>query len=357
MKILSIGLDSKILDKNSDVSGRVIEYGKLVERYDIVVPYRKKVKLKISNNINAYGSGGKNKIIQFFKLYFLASKKLKKEKYDVITVQDYYFIALVAYFLKLKYKAGLEIQVHGFEKYFGIRKIIAKFLIPRADSIRVVSKRLKEKIIKDFKVKEDKIINIPIYVKIGEYKKNNFKENNDKIIFLSAGRFVKVKNIEMQIEAMSANELRQENCELWIVGEGKFKNKYEELIKKFKLKDKVKIFKWQDLSSFYKKADIFLLSSDYEGWGMVVVEAASFGLPVIMTNVGCAGEVIVDNKSGFVSPVGDKKRFKEKMLELMKNKEKIISMGDEARKAVEKLPNKEETLKLYKKSWMRAVII
>jgi hypothetical protein len=41
----------------------------------------------------------------------------------------------------------------------------------------------------------------------------------------------------------------------------------------------------------------------------------------------------------------------------MKNKEKIISMGDEARKAVEKLPNKEETLKLYKKSWMRAVII
>ena len=55
-----------------------------------------------------------------------------------------------------------------------------------------------------------------------------------------------------------------------------------------------------DPFSYYKTADLFLLTSNYEGYGMAVVEAMAAGCPVIMTDVGLAGEVLIDKKDGLV---------------------------------------------------------
>jgi len=351
MKILSFGLDNSLLEKNSHLARRVVGYGEIVDKYIVLVPTPKDEEKVLSNKVKVYGVGGRGKILKFLRVFNLAKKLLQGEDYDLITVQDQYYLAWLAWKLARQFKIGLEIQVHGFEKFFGWRKMIAKFVIPRADAIRVVSQRLKKQMIDDFGVKEEKITVVPIYVE--RISHIAYRTSPDgKFIFLTVSRLVPVKNIEMQIRAFKNLELRFKNIELWIAGEGELREKLEVETHNHA---SVRFFGWQnDLGKFYSQADAFLLTSNYEGWGMVIIEAASFGLPIIMTDVGCAGEVIKDGESGIVIPVGGQKELEAAMRKIIEDEDLRQKLGEGAKKAVEKLPSKEETLKLYLESWRKA---
>jgi len=295
MKILSLGLDNSILNKASALAGRTIEYGDLVEKYIVIAPSQKNENIELSEKVKVYGSGGNNKSAQFIKIYNLARKLLREEKYDIITVQDQYYLALIGLYLAKKFKIGLEIQVHGFEKYYGLRKLMAKYVLPRANAVRVVSQRLKNRMINEFKVKEEKITVVPIHVDTSNLSPLQRGIKGVNLIFFTAGRLVPVKNIGLQIEAMAEVVKKYPNTELWIIGDGSERAKLEKLSCELRVTSYVKFFGFQkDVRSYYNQTDVFLLTSNSEGWGMVVIEAAGFGLPIIMTDVGCAGEVIKD---------------------------------------------------------------
>ena len=341
MRILSLGLDKSVLDPNSKTAKRVAEYRNLVEKYIVLVP----------NN--------QSKILSFFDLYCRAKDAVEKEKIDLIIVQDPYFIGLLGYFLAKKYGIRLEIQIHGFEKFFGIRKLISKFVISHADSIRVVSQRLKTRLINEFWVKESKITVIPIFVPMPNFfsiEKFKNKDKESRFIFLTVGRLVPVKNIALQIEAFKKISDKYPKAELWIVGDGPEKNNLIKKISDNKLQDRVKLLGYQEnVDDFYEQADVFLLTSDSEGWGMVVIEAATYGLPIIMTDVGLAGEIIVNNESGLVVPVGDKRALIQVMIKLIENPDLRLNLAAGAIEAIKKLPAKEDVLKLYKESWQKAL--
>ncbi len=362
MKVLNLSLDNSILDKNSSSAKRIIEYGNLVEKYVVIVPNRKNKKVDLSKKSLAIGVGYFIKIFALFKIYKIAKRILSEKKYNIITVQDQYYLALIGFILSKKFKIELEIQIHGFEKYYGLRKIIAKFILPRANLIRVVSKRLKKYMINEFKVNESKITVIPIFVNIKNNEQinlhiNNAENQDNKFIFLTVGRLVPVKNIKIQINAMKrVAKQNKEKIELWVIGKGLERKKLETESKKLDLKNNIKFWGWQNnLAKFYKQADTFLLTSNYEGWGRVIIEAASYGLPIIMTDVGCAGEVIINNKSGLVIPTNNQKKLEEAMIKLINNIELRKKLGKNALKAVQNLQSKEEILRLYKKSWEIAI--
>lgn len=358
MKILNFGVDNSIIDQNSSLAQRVRDYSQLVDRYDIVVISENDKVVDLFPRTTIRGVATKNKIFGFFHFFKISYGIVEKKKYDIITVQDPYFLALVGLILAKKFKIGLEIQVHGWEKFGGLRKIVAKYVLPRADAIRTVSQRLKKQLINEFKVKEKKITVVPIYVEILDLKSqiSKTKKVDEKFIFLTAGRLVPVKNIGLQIEAMAEIVKKYPETKLWIVGEGKERKNLEFRIKNYELGSNIKLFGWQkNLDKFYNQADAFLLTSNYEGWGMVIIEAASYGLPIIMTDVGCAGEIIKNNESGIVIPVGDKEKLVKTMAEVMENRELRKKLGQGAKTSVEKLPTKEETLNLYKESWEKAM--
>ncbi len=359
MKVLSIGLDNSILDKNSHLAGRAVEYGEMVDKYVVIVPADKDRKVILSGKADAYGVGGMVKLVKLVRLYKLGKKLLRKDKFDIITVQDQYYLGWIGLKLARKFKIGIEIQAHGFEKYKGLRKLIAKYVISNAGVIRTVSQRLKKHLIKEFGVDESRITVVPIYTNIalttGLPRRSASRPPRNDIVFLTIGRLVPVKNIEMQIRAMAEVVKKHKNVELLIVGDGNEMENYKLQITNYELEGRVKLLGWQEyLSEFYKKVDAFLLTSNTEGWGLVVIEAASFGLPIIMTDVGCAGETIKDGESGIVIPVGDQKALEEAMIKLIEEPELREKLGQGARRAVEKLPSEEETLKLYKKSWNMA---
>ena len=358
MKVLSFGLDSSVLNRESLLAGRVVEYGELVEKYTVAAPGLKDEEISLSGRVRIYGVGGCCRIWKLLKIYFRAKKILQAEKYDVLTVQDSYYLALIGWRLAEKFNIGLELQIHGFEKFVGLRKLIAKFIVPRADAIRTVSQRLKKQLIEEFGVAEGKITVVPIYVesRIKNYELR-IKNNSEKFIFLTVGRLVPVKNISLQIEAMQEVVKKYPGAELWIIGNGPERKNYELRITNYELGKNIKLLGRKDnLDEYYNSADAFLLTSNSEGWGLSVIEAAAHGLPIIMTDVGLAGEVIKNNESGLVIPVGDKEKLIEAMEKIIIDKNLRKRLGSGAQAAIKKLLSKEKTLELYKKSWQKAAV-
>ena len=368
MRVLSISLDKKILDKNSKTFKRQKEYADLIDEYCIVVFGPKK---EIRNEtLFIYGSGGNSKISRFFKAYKKAKQILENKDLRnwLITTQDPFFTGLLGYLLKGKFYIKLHVQIHGFEKFFGLRKLIAKFIISRADGFRVVSKRLKKRLIDEFGIKENKItvvyiftptninLNIKYAEKLQKITSSYLTKKVEKFIFLTVGRLVPIKNIQLQVRAFIEISKKYPDIELWIIGNGPGKYKIQDAKNGIQIPQGIKLLGWQDnLDKFYSQADIFLLTSNYEGWGLAVIEAANYNLPIIMTDVGNAGEIIKNNESGIVIPINNQKELEKAMIKLIEDKELRKRLGDNAKKALSKLPSKEETLELYKKSWEKTL--
>ena len=130
-----------------------------------------------------------------------------------------------------------------------------------------------------------------------------------------------------------------------IVGEGPERHTLELGIRKYELRDSVVIEPWtDDMVSYYKTADLFLLTSNYEGYGRTVVEAAIAGLPVVMTDVGCAGEAIRNNVNGFIVPVDDAAALAERLGTALKNPRLLEPLR---RAPLPELPTKKEYLAAY----------
>ncbi|MBA3284710.1 MAG: glycosyltransferase family 4 protein, partial [Nitrosopumilus sp.] len=108
---------------------------------------------------------------------------------------------------------------------------------------------------------------------------------------------------------------------------------------------------WQEnLSGHYKTADIFLLTSLYEGYGMVLVEAAHHNLAIVTSDVGIVGDILIDGVSAMVSPVNNTKMFVEKITKLIIDPafRKIIAQGGYDVISKRTMLSNEEYLQQYK---------
>ncbi len=362
MKILNISLEKKLFLEKSKSQQRVLDYANLFERFDLVVLSNRGYKSVEFENMVIHPTNSLAKLCYLVDAYFLGKMMINKYKYNVVSSQDPFELGLVAWLLAKKYKLKLQIQIHG--DYFGssywkkesflnrLRFYLGKYLIKKADSIRVVSNRTRESLV-ELGLTPEKIVIMPIYSPVSSKSLAVKREKTDeKFVFLTAGRLVNVKNIALQIRAMKEVVKIYPRTELWIAGDGPERKKLETESRKSNMSNNIKFLGWKEnLEDFYRQADAFLLTSNYEGWGLVVIEAASFRLPIIMTDVGCAGEVIKNGESGIVIEVGDKEALITAMMKLIQDRNLSEKIGEGAKRAVLSLPNLEQSLDLYKKSF------
>lgn len=123
---------------------------------------------------------------------------------------------------------------------------------------------------------------------------------DDKPTIIAVGRFLGLKRFDSLIRAFVPFD---DKYQLLIVGEGDQKHVYTDLIQEFSLKNVklVDFMPYEELKSYYKASDLFVLPSVDEIWGLVINEAMCFGLPCIATNFCIAAEAMIENgENGFV---------------------------------------------------------
>ncbi len=160
-------------------------------------------------------------------------------------------------------------------------------------------------------------------------------EGGDPYRILAVGSLTQKKNYGMLIDAFEIVHHEYPQTTLCIVGDGVQKASLENLIKDKQLQGSVLFLgrkNHQEVLDEYRKAGVFVLSSDQEGCPNVLLEAMSFGVPSVATAVGAVPEIIEDGVSGFTTPRRDSVLFATQIKKLLSSKdlrEKIGSAGRE----------------------------
>ena len=361
MRILNLSLDFSILDKNSVSAKRILEYGELVEKYFVVAPNKEDKKTDLSEKVRVYGSSGSNRVIRLFNIYKKSKKIIKQKKCDVITTQDPFEVGLIGLLLSKKFKIGLNVQEHGdffSQKYWRQEKLLhffryflGIFIIKRADNVRVVSQRIKKYLVENLKIEKNKIIVVPVYTKLADIKKFE-KNKNSEFIFFNLGRFVKQKNLPLLLKAFARVVKKYPRAKLLLIGKGPEEKLLKNMCAELRIESQVEFLDWVDnIYDYYSRADTYVLSSNYEGWGRVIIEATIARIPIIMTDVGCANEAVINEESALVSPVDNLDKLAQNMMRVMDDCGLRERLAKNAFNSVNQLPNKQKTFELYKKSW------
>lgn len=227
---------------------------------------------------------------------------LRLGKPDVVSAQDPHQSGLLALWIARWRGVPLHIQMHAdiFSPSFAkhslgnyIRQRISRYVLARADGIRVVSHRIKASVEARLTPKRS-IAVLPIFVDIAALREampnpaltSRFPRLSTRLLFV--GRLEAEKNPMLALRAF-ADSAPADTC-LIIVGDGKERAALEEYARERGVASRVFFEGERDAAPYYGIADLVLVTSVYEGYGLVTIEALAAGKPVLSTDVGIAGE-------------------------------------------------------------------
>ena len=168
----------------------------------------------------------------------------------------------------------------------------------------------------------------------------------DLSVILFSGKLIDNKK---PVDLLKAYEIVSKEIKAALVyaGDGELRDEMEHYIKTHNLKNVYLMgFKNQmELPEFYAIADIFVLPSRFEPWGLVVNEAMCFSLPVIVSDqVGAGGDLVKGEKNGYIFPAGDIKALSNFLKDLLKDETKQLKFGQNSKEIINKWSYKEDTI-------------
>ncbi len=259
------------------------------------------------------------------------------EKLDLLHVHYAIPHAAVAYMAKEILKShGINIPVittlHGTDitvvGHIPAFAPVVEFSIDRSDGVTAVSQSLKEDTYKLFDVhKEIKVIyNFVDFSRFRKCNKDHFKKAiapEGERILVHTSNFRKVKRVD-DVVRVFAKVRKEVPAKLLLVGDGPERHKIEELCRQLHLCDEIRFLGKQDaIEELLCIADLFLLPSEHESFGLAALEAMACEVPVISSNTGGLPEVNMHGKTGFLLPVGDVDAMARYALEILKSDEAL----------------------------------
>lgn len=216
------------------------------------------------------------------------------------------------------------------ENYKGksIKKLITKWILKisysKADAIIAISEGVKNSLISDFTLNEDKIK--VIYNPIASIR-DSIQIQDEKISkstdlnLITIGRLVDSKNQSDLIKVIKILRSRGINAKLKILGEGPLKPKLEKEILDAELENFVELLGYKEnVNQYLEKSDLFIFASKYEAFGNVILEAMQVGLPVISyPTKGGPSEIIGENTYGILLKDNSVEEMVEEIIRIMKD--------------------------------------
>ncbi len=234
---------------------------------------------------------------------------------------------------------GTDITLVGLEPSF---LPLVKFSIEKSDGVTAVSRFLKEKTLTNYDIEKD-ILVIPNFVDTDLFKPNcdcSFKKNiatKGEKILVHTSNFRQVKRVPDTIRIFDRVQ-KEIPSKLLLVGDGPDRSECERLVRQLDIVDKVKFLGKQEvLTEILNAADVFLIPSQSESFGLAALEAMACGIPVVASSVGGLPELIGHNESGYIAEIGDIERMTKYVIELLTNEKKYRIFSQNAReRAVKK---------------------
>jgi len=315
MRVIIISTDRLLFKVGSKTQKRLIRLGDKFENLTVIVFAKRlfnyqMVKLTPTTTIVPTNSS-------FVFNYIWDAIRLGKSiaSVDLVTTQDPFETGFVGRAIARFHRAKLELQIHTdflspdfIRRSFlnRVRVVISRWLLPQADHIRVVSERIKKSLLaKGWPLKAEIEVR-PVDVDLEDLKQAPItvdlhqKYPQFKKIILMVSRLEPEKQINLAIKSLAGLMIKSRNIGLVIVGAGSEERNLVNLVSGLKLSNYVKFEGWQEsIATYYKTADLFLVTSRYEGYGLTIIEAKACGLPIVSTDVGVAreaGAIIVDEK-------------------------------------------------------------
>ena len=232
---------------------------------------------------------------------------------------------------------GTDITLVGKDKTFAP---VVTFSINESDAITAVSDNLRDETYRNFKI-EKEIQVIKNFVDVKRFRRkpiDAFRKviapNGEKIV-LHASNFRKIKRVG-DVVKIFAELHKKVPSKLLFVGDGPERQMAESMCRDLNLCDDMRfVGRQEQMEDILAIADLFLLTSEYESFGLAALEAMASGVPVISTNVGGLPEINIDGKTGYLGNVGDIETMSKKAIQLLSDEKKLKLFKENAMKQAE----------------------
>lgn len=214
---------------------------------------------------------------------------------------------------------------------------ITRFGIEQSDAVTTVSEYLKQRTIEEFQIKRPisvipNFVNCDIYSRASDLSLREKFARPDEALFIHISNFRPVKRIE-DVIAIFARVRKILPAKLLLVGDGPERPKAEWLAETQRVSEDVLFMgKQSDMAPLLSVADILLLPSENESFGLVALEAMACEVPVIASRVGGLPEVVEHEEDGFLLSFGDVQGMAEASIRLIRDPAMRNEMGKNARK-------------------------
>src|SRR6266404_3197731 len=216
---------------------------------------------------------------------------------------------------------GTDITLVGRDKMYAP---VVAFSINQSDAITAVSRNLRDETYKIFKIEKEieVILNFVDVQRFSRKPIDAFKKviaPNGERILLHASNFRKIKRVQDVVQIFY-NVNKEMPAKLLFVGDGPERQTAEELCRKLGVCDEVRfVGKQEQMEDILAIADLFLLPSEYESFGLAALEAMAAGVPVVTSNAGGLSEINVQGVTGYLGNVGDVKTMGQQALKILEN--------------------------------------
>jgi glycosyltransferase involved in cell wall biosynthesis len=283
--------------------------------------------------------------------YILFMKKYLIKNY-ILYSDSKYIISTRLEFTELLNKYGNQESIKIAEEHVYHKNNInyiyrLRNALENIDYLIPASKYLTDDYQKYFANEKVKVVYIP--QTIDSYQKDVNKYNYKNII--TVGRFDSVKGYDDLIDIMKIVVSKDKAVKLTMVGDGPETNNLKKLIKNAKLEKNIILTGFLDSKSLekeYKKASLFVMTSKEESFGLVLIEAMSYGLPCIAFDDALGAKEIIDKTTGIIVHNRNKDEYAADIIDILSEHEKLAKMGKEAHNKA-----KEYTTDKVKADWKR----
>ena len=328
--------------------------------------------------LKIYGTASTHRALFIFDAF----KQLKRIFADgwtptLVTTQEPWEDGQLGLWVARRYQARFIPQLHfdltshdwlGEIRLNFVKRLIAQYTLQRADTIRAVSQVQKQKLVEHLHLSSEKIHVIPVGVSFQPSQKSKAecqqalansmqgkKSMLGKKVVLFVGRLCPQKNLPLWVSVAQQIHQSQPNTHFLVAGDGSLMATMQQQVNAIDLSQAFTFLgdmAYSDLPDIFGAADVFLLTSHYEGFGRVVVEAQLAGLPVVSTACSGPEDILIEGETGYLCTPGDQKMLSEAVLKLLQDESKCLQFGQKGRSHTTSLFNQAQLTQLLVEMWV-----